>query len=79
MKFVATNFAKSFFFLRLSSLRQLIIILKEEDMNRALVSENEKDKVNHFFALDGGKEGFVRFQEFVCQWEARNIEVLPIL
>ena len=27
-------------------------------MNRALVSEIEKDKVNHFFALDGGKRGF---------------------
>ena len=79
MKFVATNFAKSFFFLRLSSLRQLIIILKEEDMNRALVSENEKDKVNHFFALDGGREDFARFQEFVCQWKAIKFEVLPIL
>ncbi len=48
-------------------------------MNRALVSEIEKDKVNHFFALDGGREDFARFQEFVCQWKAIKFEVLPIL
>ena len=48
-------------------------------MNRALVSENEKDKVNHFFALDGGREDFARFLEFVCQWKVIKFEVLPIL